>query len=123
MSNDAYSARVRDYFARPAHAGDLSGGVAVDIDEQGVRIRLAALGDRGRIQSLRFRAWGCPHVIAACEYFCARYEGAPIESLDVFQASDIMNDLSVPVEKTGRILVIQDAVRSLGRIIGGGSAA
>lgn len=123
MSDDAYSQRVRDCFAHPDHAGDLSGGITVDIDEQGVRIRLAAIGDKGRIQSLRFRAWGCPHVIAACEYFCARNEGAPIESLGAFQAQDIMNKLPVPVEKTGRILVLEDAVRSLGRSFRGGPAA
>ncbi|MGB5577481.1 MAG: hypothetical protein WBM88_08735, partial [Woeseiaceae bacterium] len=75
-----------------------------------------------RIRSLRFRAWGCPHVIAACERFCSRYEGRPRESLGEFRAADIMRDLSVPVEKTGRILVLEDAVRSLGRSFGGGSA-
>ncbi|MGI9248338.1 MAG: iron-sulfur cluster assembly scaffold protein, partial [Woeseiaceae bacterium] len=88
---------------------------------QGIRIRLAATHANGQIIALRFRAWGCPHVIAACESFCADYEGRPIDSLSAFQARDIMRNLSVPAEKTGRILVLEDAVRSLGCNICGGS--
>ena len=122
MSDDPYSPLVRKHFANTAHCGDLAGAVTVNIDEQGIRLRLSATVNMGRIQSLRFRAWGCPHVIAACEWFCSHYEGEPVESLSGFQASDIMCDLSVPVEKTGRILVLEDAVRSLGQRLGGGSA-
>ena len=115
MSSDPYSPMVRDYFAKAPHAGDLACAVTVEIAEQGVRLRLAATQEDGCIRALRFRAWGCPHLIAACECFCADYEGRPVQSLSGFQASDIMRNLSVPVEKTGRILVLEDAVRSLGR--------
>ncbi len=115
MSNDPYSALVRDYFAHTAHAGDLNDAVAAEIAEQGVRLRLSATEDDGIIRALRFRAWGCPHIIAACEHFCAEYEGKPLGALDKFQASNIMRNLSVPVEKTGRILVLEDVVRLLGR--------
>ena len=115
MSNDPYSARVRDYFARTAHAGDLEDAVVAEIAEQGVHLQLAATEDDGNIRALKFRAWGCPHVIAACEYFCAEYEGRPLDALEEFQASNIMRNLSVPVEKTGRILVLEDVVRLLGR--------
>jgi len=122
VSDDPYSPLVRKHFANTEHAGDLAGAIAINIDEQGVRLRLSATVKNGRIQSLRFRAWGCPHVIAACEWFCCHYEGEPGESLSGFRASDIMRNLSVPVEKTGRILVLEDAVRSLGQRLGGGSA-
>ena len=115
MSNDPYSVLVRDYFAHTAHAGDLKDAVAAEIAEQGVHLRLAATEDNGNIQTLRFRAWGCPHIIAACECFCAEYEGKPISALGEFRASNIMRNLSVPVEKTGRILVLEDVVRLLGR--------
>ena len=121
MSDDPYSALVREYFAEPAHAGELADGISVATDEQGIRLRLSATKRDGHIQSLRFQAWGCPHVIAACEYFCSRYEGESIHALAGFRASDIMQILPVPVEKTGRILVLEDAVRSLGQRLGGGS--
>jgi NifU-like protein involved in Fe-S cluster formation len=115
LSDDPYSPLVRESFTRPAHAGDLANAVTVAIEDQGIRLRLSGTQADGRIKALRFRAWGCPHVIAACEYCCARYEGQAIESLGAFRASDIMQYLPVPVEKTGRILVLEDAVQSLGQ--------
>ena len=122
MSEDPYSPLVREYFARPAHAGVLDDGVAVAVDSQGVRLELSGAVRGGQIRRLRFKAWGCPHLIAACECFCARYEGEPVQSLEGFLATDIMQILPVPVEKTGRILVLEDAVRSLGQRFGGTSA-
>ena len=122
MSADPYSPLVRQYFADAAHAGDLNDAETVDVDEQGVRIRLAATQEGGRILALAFRAWGCPHVIAACEGFCEEFEGEPVTSLGGFRAADIMQKLSVPVEKTGRILVLEDAVRSLGQRMSDGPA-
>jgi NifU-like protein involved in Fe-S cluster formation len=121
MTGDPYTALVRDYFANPVHSGNLAGAIVAEIDDQGIRLRLAATHANGEIAALRFRAWGCPHLIAACESFCVDYEGQPVASLSAFQAGDIMRNLSVPVEKTGRILVLEDAVRSLGRSICGGS--
>ena len=113
MSADPYSARVRVLFADPAHAGQLANTAGVLVEDQGVRIAFSAQLAAGRIDTLRFQAWGCPHVIAAAEAFCANYEGRSSAELLDFSRSDLMQSLSVPVEKTGRILVIEDAVRSL----------
>jgi NifU-like protein involved in Fe-S cluster formation len=113
MSTDPYSARVRALFADPAHAGQLANAAGVLVEDQGVRIAFSAQLAAGRIDTLRFQAWGCPHVIAAAEAFCADYEGRSTAELLDFSTSDLMQSLSVPVEKTGRILVIEDAVRSL----------
>ena len=113
MSADHYSARVRVLFADPAHAGQLANAVGVLVEDQGVRIAFSAQLAAGRIDTLRFQAWGCPHVIAAAEAICANYEGRSTAELLDFSTSDLMQSLSVPVEKTGRILVIEDAVRSL----------
>ena len=113
MSTDPYSAQVRALFADPAHAGQLANAVGVLVEDQGVRIAFSAQLAAGRIDTLRFQAWGCPHVIAAAEAFCASYEGRSTAELLDFSTSDLMQSLSVPAEKTGRILVIEDAVRSL----------
>ena len=116
MTADPYSERVRELFARPDHAGDLENPDArVHIDAQGVRIALAVRCDGGDISRLRFRAWGCPHVLAATEWFCREFEGRPVQALQTFAAAEIMRSLSVPREKLGRILVLEDAVRSLGQ--------
>jgi NifU-like protein involved in Fe-S cluster formation len=113
---DPYSARVRELFAGPDHAGDLEkADLRVQIEEQGVRIGLAADIDGDIISGLRFRAWGCPHLIAAAEAFCREFEGRPVSALQAFSAAEIMQTLPVPREKLGRILVLEDAVRSLGQ--------
>ena len=121
MSSDPYSATVRELFAHPAHAGVLDGGTRVPVAEQDVRLELSALADGERIAALRFRAWGCPHVIAAAEWACARLERASIAELLEFSIVDLMDNLAVPVEKTGRILVLEDAIRSLGQALRDGT--
>ena len=119
MSTGPYGARVRAYFASPAHAGELESGESVRIDGQDARILFSATASNGTVRAMRFRAWGCPHTIAAAEAACQALEGRPGADLLEFSARDLMEDLSVPVEKTGRILVIEDAVRSLGQRFGG----
>ena len=114
MSADPYGKRVRALFAEPAHAGCLQDAVSVQIDDQGVRLCLCAKQENGEVRALRFRAWGCPHMIAAAEAFCRDYEGRQIVDLLEFSATGLMQSLPVPVEKTGRILVLEDAVRALG---------
>ena len=117
MSADPYSARVRELFAETPHAGVAESGVTVCAEDQGVRIELSAKADGGRVCELRFRAWGCPHLIAAAEAFCTGYLGQKVSHLQKFSVSGLMQTLAVPVEKTGRILVLEDAVRSLGTAI------
>ena len=121
MSNEPYSARVRELFKATAHAGSVEGGPRAAVEDQGVRISLSAELHGGIVRALRFGAWGCPHVIATCEAFCTNYEGRSVADLLDFSATDLMQSLSVPVEKTGRILVIEDAVRSLGSVVRGAS--
>ena len=121
MSADPYSAQVRGLFASPRHAGDVAGAQSVSIADQDVRIRLSASVENGLIAAMRFRAWGCPHLIAAAETACAILEGCPVAGLADWTAADLMQDLPVPVEKTGRILVLEDAVRSLGQSLRDGT--
>ena len=113
MSIEPYSAQVRALFDDPAHVGVLDGEANASIDAQGVRVQLFARVAAERIRALRFRAWGCPHVIAAAEAFCASYENRPVADLGTFSASELMQSLPIPMEKTGRILVIEDVVHAL----------
>lgn len=116
MTGDPYSARVRALFAAPDHAGDLEKpDLRVQINAQGVRVALAAAIDDDIIVRLCFRAWGCPHLLAAAEAFCREFEGRPVSALQAFSAAEVMQTLPVPREKLGRILVLEDAVRSLGK--------
>ncbi len=114
---NVYSAQVRALFAAPAHAGKLDNAQSVRIDAPDVQVELAATADGDRVGTMRFLVWGCPHVIATAEAACAVLEGQPLADLLEFSAQGLMQELSVPVEKTGRILVLEDAVRSLGQAI------
>ena len=117
MSQDPYSDEVRELFTRPGHAGVLEDGIGAAVDDQGVRIGLTARVSEGRVAAMAFQAYGCPHVIAAAEAACAELEGREAVELLDYSITGLMQSLSVPVEKTGRILVLEDAIRSLGRVI------
>lgn len=117
MSADPYGERVRELFANPAHAGELTDVPAVYVADQGVRIALSARCADGRIEALRFKGWGCPHLLAAAEAFCREYEDRPCAELGNFRIAELMQTLPVPTEKTGRILVLEDAVHSLGQSV------
>lgn len=114
-----YSAEVRRRFTNPAHAGDLAKGRVPDgVGEaeeagSGYRVRVAAAVEGGLVRELRFRAFGCPHLIAAAEAACEGLEGRPADALRDFPVAGIMELLEVPVEKTGRILLVQDALAAL----------
>lgn len=117
MSAEPYSARVRQLFAATPHAGELAGTPAASAASDEVRIRLAARVADDRLETLRFRAWGCPHVIAACEALCAALEGGPVSGLGAFRAAELVAALPVPTGKTGRILVLEDVAHSLGQTL------
>lgn len=117
MSADPYGDRVRALFEHPDHAGTLERARQVLVEDQGVRVALAADVAGGRIRALRFRAYGCPHVIAAAEALCRHFEGRPAAELEAFEAAALIRELPVPTEKTGRILVIEDAARTLGKAL------
>ena len=118
MSSDPYSTLVRRLFENPNHAGEVSGGKQVSLEAQGVRVQLSVRPANGGIEALRFRVWGCPHLIAATEAFCEQAAGKPLSALANWSMRELMQTLAVPVEKTGRILVLEDAIHELGNLVG-----
>lgn len=121
MSPEPYNDTVRRHFASPAHAGDVQEGYArlvrADVSESdaGLRVLLAARIDGSTIARLRYRVFGCPHLIAAAEELCARLEGGPVEGLQDVPVTQLMELLEIPVEKTGRLLLLEDAANALHR--------
>ena len=112
-----YSGRVREAFEHPQHAGAPDGGHRFEGSAAeggaGMRIRLFASTADGRWSGLRYRVFGCPHLIAAAEFACAHFEGRPVGAALEFPVEEIMTKLDIPVEKTGRILLLEDAFRAL----------
>lgn len=115
-----YSPRVRALFSNPVHAGTLDGPGA-SACRGATTIELSAELQGGRLVRLAFRALGAPEVIAAAELFCEEFEGRPAPALAEFAAGDVMKKLEIPVEKTGLILLLEDAVRALSTKTGAGS--
>ncbi len=119
----AYNETVRRHFANPLHAGDLPPGYAraqtAAVSGGDARIVLAAGLSGGTIGALRYRVYGCPHLIAALEVICARFEGRDAAELDTFSTPELARLLDLPLEKTGRILLLEDAVRGLSTAIRG----
>jgi NifU-like protein involved in Fe-S cluster formation len=121
MAGDPYNPVVRAAFENPVHAGDLAGEYAckgrasVSSAEHGEKLELSAGIDDGKIAEIRFRVWGCPHLVAAAEQVCAKLEGQAVGALGDIRANDLMSALSVPVTKLGRMLLVEDALQALGR--------
>ncbi|MEM9207702.1 MAG: iron-sulfur cluster assembly scaffold protein [Pseudomonadota bacterium] len=115
MNTDPYNAEVRRRFAEPRHAGVAD--IAVRRSGQGVDIELSAAVDDARIAAMRFRVYGCPHTVAACDAVCEALEGGPLAAMQGYALGSVMRSLSVPVEKTGRILVLEDALRDLSSLL------
>lgn len=119
MAVGDYCTEVLTLFAHPTHAGDLEAtagtrlhGEAAALDRS-AWVALSALCRDGRVIQARWRAWGCPHLLAACELTALQLEGRPLESLARFSLNELAERLQVPAEKLGRLLVIEDAQRAL----------
>ena len=118
MSEALYSPLVIEHFGRPrnvgrfASASDVIAASAGD-PEQGVRFDLSARVRDDRIEALRFEVYGCPHCIAAGSLLSERLQGATCEELRRWSWREMSEDLQFPMEKRGRLLVLEDAVRAL----------
>ncbi len=121
MSRDTadYSPRVRDLFARlpgadslPAGGGAISSGEAIALD-RGAWVRFEARVEGRHVTDCVFRAWGCPHTLAASAWVASELRGRDVESCAPIDAAQIARVLEAPAEKMGRLLVVEDALRAL----------
>lgn len=114
-----YSFDVERRFDSPAGAGNIEasreGVVAYGEAEDrslNVWIRFEVQADGGTIREARFRAFGCPHTIAAASWAAEALRGAPVEALRSFDVDAARRALNVPKEKLGKLLRIEDALRA-----------
>jgi hypothetical protein len=63
----------------------------------------------GTIRSVRFLAFGCPHVIAAAQWLAERAVGLPARAQLPESVQSLRRRFEVPIEKLGRLLVVEDA--------------
>lgn len=115
---DPLAPRVRRYFESTPGAGEppageagwRSGRAGSEAAEARVVVHLR-LGPDGRVAALRYQAWGCPHVLATLAWLAECWPGRPADSPPEGGPQGWARELGVPVEKLGRLLVIEDAVR------------
>ena len=115
-----YGPEVRRRMADLTGAGDLPPGHDVrraraGEREQGAEVVLAVRVLDGRAAELRFRAFGCPHFLAAAWWLTDRLRGVGRAGFADWDWHEAATALEVPPAKYGRLLVLQDAVHELAR--------
>jgi hypothetical protein len=114
-----YTATVTELFERLPGAGELPGGVGAPVSgeaialERGAWVRFDARIERGTIVVCSFRAWGCPHVLAAAARTAEHLRGTAVGAHEGCDARTLMQALAAPAEKLGRLLVVEEAERGL----------
>jgi NifU-like protein involved in Fe-S cluster formation len=113
-----YGAEVRRRMAGLVGAGEFAPGAGVaqaraGDREQGTEVQLQVRVEAGRAVELRFQAFGCPHFIAAASWLTDRLRGATRAGFEGWDWREAAAALEVPPAKFGRLLVLQDAVRTL----------
>ncbi|HEV7714460.1 MAG TPA: aminotransferase class V-fold PLP-dependent enzyme, partial [Steroidobacteraceae bacterium] len=122
---DTLSPAARRYFDELPGAGTLSGttadtaaalesvvsGEAGSVGEDAwVRFHLRVSG--GNVKAALFQAYGCPHTLAVTSWLSQQLPGRPRTDLVPGTPAAWLEAMDVPVEKLGRLLVIEDALRA-----------
>ena len=116
-----YTPEVVRRFDSPRRAGELPAGMPGLVSGEAedrtlhvwVRFQLQVID--GAIRAARFAVFGCPHTVAAASSVAEWLEGRPASDLARLDVRALQAQLGVPVEKLGKLLRIEDALRACGR--------
>ena len=108
-----YNELTRRYFESAANAGELTGagvfrGAAGNL-EGGTWVQFDLQISAGAVSAARFLAFGCPHTIAVSAWLAEQAVGHRVKPLLPAGVQELRDRFAVPVEKTGRLLIIEDA--------------
>ncbi|MBS0579746.1 MAG: aminotransferase class V-fold PLP-dependent enzyme [Proteobacteria bacterium] len=92
-------------------AGELVAGEAGSPAE-GTWVRFQLRVGAGKVKDARFLVLGCPHTMDTVAWLCAQLPGRSREALVPGSPADWAEARAVPVEKLGRLLVVEDALRA-----------
>jgi hypothetical protein len=85
-------------------AGDRAQGAWVQFD-----VRAIAGSTPAVIEAVRFQAFGCPHLIAVAAWLAEHAPRLPVDARLPQSVRELRERFAVPVEKTGRLLLVEDA--------------
>jgi NifU-like protein involved in Fe-S cluster formation len=105
------------HFEAPAHAGVLRGGNlyrgAAGSRELGTWVQFDMQIDFcqgvNTLRTLRFQAYACPHVIAVADWLAQEGVGSEAAARLPHTVASLQQRFAVPVEKLGRLLIVEDA--------------
>jgi NifU-like protein involved in Fe-S cluster formation len=123
-----YNELTRRYFESAACAGVLAGsGVfrgAAGSRAQGTWVQFDVRANsqirRGTIEAVRFLAFACPHVIAVAAWLAEQAVGQELKGQLPESVKSLSERFDVPVEKLGRLLLVEDAWNAAIAKAGGG---
>lgn len=109
-----YSDLTRRYFESASRAGTLAAGFrgAAGQLAQGTWVQFDLHVDAGAIADVRFLAFACPHTIAVCEWLAENSVNHPLRRDMPHSIAEVRHLFGVPVEKIGRLVIVEDAWRA-----------
>jgi len=110
LSPAAGVAEALELGARDGAGSVVSGEAGGPSDETWVRFHLLIEGDI--VKDARVQAFGCPHTLDVAGWLCQELRGRARGALPPGRPAEWAASRSVPVEKLGRLLVIEDALRA-----------
>lgn len=111
-----YSNIVIDHFERPRNVlaacaePELYGRAGSKA--KGALIEFCLDVSDGHIESVRFRAWGCPHTIAVASWLTEQLPGQTVDQAQSLDLKTIAVELDLPAEKWRCVLMAEDALRA-----------
>jgi hypothetical protein len=111
--------------ASPANTSSLSDWQALDGEKYvgeageprlGTWVRFAARVKQGVVEESRVQVYGCPHTHAAAQRLSQRLRGRPLSLLEAGTPEEWRIAVGAPVEKLGRMLIIEDALGALSNL-------
>ncbi|MHB8477539.1 MAG: iron-sulfur cluster assembly scaffold protein [Steroidobacteraceae bacterium] len=108
-----YSELTLRYFETAPGAGVLTGPDvyrgSAGSRAQGAWVQFDVQVNGGMIRAARFLAFGCPHTIAVSAWVAERGAGPVMTAALPQSVQELSDRFAVPVEKRGRLLIIEDA--------------
>ena len=72
-------------------------------------VRIDSRNQESTIEAVRFLAYACPHVIAVADWVAQRAVGGPADPVLPESVYALRERFEVPIEKLGRLLIVEDA--------------
>jgi NifU-like protein involved in Fe-S cluster formation len=79
----------------------------------GTWVRFALRVEAGVVREARVQCYGCPHTAAVCSLLAESLPGHRLEALDQGTPESWRQNVHAPIEKLGRMLIIEDALHAL----------